>query len=271
MFKKIFLLLFLSTVLWFVFVVSLFDQRTNVKVQPKRILPFQYNCPIPPNAQCQAVISPSSKTLLILVPKAASSTMRSLFTDWFPDAYTINTCRNIPADYFKIVFFRDPVLRFLSGYEESIARSVRKDLKKRSKRLDETTERIKASVGTHTNWLEYWNDTRSQAHQTFYDYVMYDHDISNPFNAHMALQSAYVARIPQKIDFIGSIDNLKEDWQRLRLQLGKPIIHNNGRENRKNHWKHLTPEKLPQRVLAKICENAKFDFNCLHINSKYCS
>eukprot|EP00040_Diaphanoeca_grandis_P042117 m.264233 g.264233 ORF g.264233 m.264233 type:complete len:331 (-) comp54703_c0_seq1:368-1360(-) len=218
--------------------------------------------------QCIMNYSPKYNVAMFCLPKAASSTMKDMFVASFPDRVEKH-CNSIAKDAHLIAFVRDPVERFLSGYEEAIYRRIQAQGSKhgfqKQNAVKGMPEILVKDINGYTDWLVYWNKSKS-AFDVFEEYVHKVHDSHRPYDIHLNLQSSFLAQ-KQQWNFIGRIEHLNEDWNtmlsKFNLKFAKEVP-----QSRKNHWKHLKTKDLSKKTIEKICEHVATDLPC--VPSKWC-
>ena len=228
-------------------------------------------------APCYVHWSEREKIAVLQIAKAGSSTLRWLFEKTFEDAKS-RPCKGLPRDRDTVVgaFFRDPVERFFSGYDEAVYRCV--GPKEYKGREDEVPVMIRQDIEGYNNWHKYWEGSKT-ATQTFHDYVLNGHNVESPFNTHMHQQSSRVAGLDW-IDWVGRVSDFTEDWAEfLRFARarrgGRSSLATAAPEEapirRENKWRHIFPAKTPANVMKKICEHVDQDLRCLGLQSRWCS
>lgn len=153
------------------------------------------------------------------------------------------------AAFFAVAFLRDPVERFLAGFEEATYRLVgeaRKAHAGEGADIDDKApwrRRVPAalaeSMDAHVReaeprlrdvegvgkgdisfriWREWW--ARPQALALFDEYVALHHRPEAPFDTHLRLQSYMIASKVEALDFVGRVESLTDDWSALAARFG---------------------------------------------------
>ena len=227
-------------------------------------------------APCFVRWSESERIAVLSNPKAGSTTLGWLFEKTFEDA-KLRKCKGLPNDTVVGVFFRDPVERFFSGYDEAVYRCVKGEYNKRNYGRWYMPAMIHKDIEGYNDWHKYWEGSKT-ATQTFHDYVLNGHMVERPFNTHMHQQSSRVAGL-ERIDWVGNVSDYTKDWAEFlafaRVRSGHGSLATTAPEEvpkkRENKWRHIFPAKTPTNVMKKICEHLEQDFHCLGLQSRWCS
>lgn len=149
------------------------------------------------------------------IPKCASSSIHALLEVTF-GGYCKISGERLPPDAFVVAFLRDPVERFLSGYEESLFRAMRygnesDTFERMRKRVPWITDRLGPYNHTGTDASSKFWDDKPFAEQTFDQFVRTPiYDSQMPMDVHSATQSALVATSADRVDFVGYVETINE-------------------------------------------------------------
>ena len=143
-------------------------------------------------APCHVRWSESERIAVLSNPKAGSTTLGWLFEKTFEDAQLRN-CKGLPKDTVVGAFFRDPVERFFSGYDEAVYRSITGQYNERNYRRREVPAMIRQDIEGYNDWHKYWEGSKT-ATQTFHDYVLHGQKVERPL-IHTCTGRARVWRI----------------------------------------------------------------------------
>ena len=99
-----------------------------------------------------------------------------MFRKTFADAEFV-ACKTLPQDTFVLAVLRDPVERFLSGYDESIYRAINSS-------SPIMPDLIRDGVKGFKDWNVYWKESPI-AHDTFYRFVKEVHKPASPWDPHL--------------------------------------------------------------------------------------
>ena len=189
------------------------------------------------------VISDKFQFIVLLLPKNASSTIRKqlkkdLFAGHEQSYYNL-----LPEqlDYYKAVFLRDPIDRFLSGYHEVYCRHIGQGQYFKRHGIDK--ERT-------LHFLNPKDDVDSM-------YEFLDH-IENRgfFNVHIYRQVDIIGEVP--VDFYFSVEQLQRDFQQLYHLIGaaqsqEPLPFLRKRRVRKDRRNFIyNREELPEDLIQQI-------------------
>ena len=190
-------------------------------------------------------ISDKFQFIVLLLPKNASSTIRKelkreLFAGHEQSYYNL-----LPAqlDYYKAVFLRDPIARFLSAYHEVYCRHIGQGQYFERHGIDE--ERT-------LHFLNPKDDVNS-----IYEFL--DHIESRGFfNIHIHRQVDIIGEVP--VDYYFSVESLQRDFQRLYRLIGvahtlEPLPFLRKRRIRKDRRNFIYDrEELPDDLVRRIKE-----------------
>ena len=225
-------------------------------------------------ASCKVHWSKSERIAVVQIGKAASSTLAMLFKKTFEDAEVI-ACEELSKEAVVGAFFRDPVERFFSGYDEAVYRSIGQ-MKNKGK-VDMVPAMILQDIKGYDDWHKYWEGSKT-ATQTFHEYVLHGHNVEKPFDVHLVQMSSRVADLKRGINWVGRVSDLTVDWARFltfarakRGKRGSSATDPTPDHIRENKWRHIFPAKTPTNVMKKICEYVDQDLRCLGLQSRWCS
>ena len=156
-------------------------------------------------------------------------------------------------------FVRDPVERFLSGYQEATMRRLKNAFRKAAglehsiegrpflgdkkglppgetgrdmeRFLAARKDLIDAVAADHDGHAMSHHETEVHAGwlhaadlpSLFEDFILNHHDNGHPFDTHVRLQSHMLAGKLSRVDLLGSTAHLTESWNELLALVGKPL------------------------------------------------
>ena len=199
-------------------------------------------------------------------------------------------------------FVRDPVERFLSGYQEATKRRLKIAFRKAAglkhmgankglppgetgrdmeRFLAARKDLIDAAAADHDGG----HDTEAHAGwlhaadlpSLFEDFILNHHDTGHPFDTHVRLQSHMLAGKLSRVDLLGSTAHLTESWNELLALVGKPLRDTSREPHARTAWHKqvnytgLSPTQLSSEARAKLCATVQPDFDCFGISSPWCS
>lgn len=231
------------------------------------------------------------------VPKCGSSSLRRLLSHTFGGYVMINV-HKLPRDVFTVAILRDPVERFLSGYEEGVFRALRYGNTSHSfKEVQKSAPFIAERVGPYKHSGAFWDDAEV-AEDTFNEYIRDKYDPLVPMDIHGTLMSYLVAAEADKVDFVGYVNTIDDDWTTILKILGIENMH--GDDNvaplgsgtpteesglrpaacadptgakcvtYKRDKPHLAAANLTGTQRARVCELVRQDLECLELRSEWC-
>ena len=198
-------------------------------------------------------------------------------------------------------FVRDPVERFLSGFEEAAKRAMFTALETRAQvphydrmvrapgnlgadirrfvaaRADLVANVSRAPPEQRNNrkgdafraWLE-----GAQLPALLEDYLAKHHQVASPFDTHLRLQSNMLGGKVRRLDLIASIDDLAASWGALlRLARASPRLKDAYRRyaNKGAPSARLAVPQLSHAARARLCEVVQHDTQCLGLRSRWCA
>lgn len=245
---------------------------------------------------------PELGVVFLHVPKCGSSSLRRLLIHTF-GGHVMIPLDAVPPGAFTVAVLRDPVERFLSGYEEGIIRALRYGNQSRDfKDLQRRVPFIRERLAPYNTSDAFWRNTALAAN-TFDEYITTKYDPRTPIDIHLALMSSLVAAQSDRVDFVGYVDTIDDDWVTILRILGIENMHGDkarplapgdgmtasdseeGDDLRrascadptglkcvtyKRYDPHLAAENLTDTQRARVCELVRQDIECLALPSKWC-
>ena len=202
-------------------------------------------------------------------------------------------------------FVRDPVERFLSGYQEATKRRLKIAFRKAAglkhmgankglppgetgrdmeRFLAARKDLIDAVAADHDGHAMSHHETEVHAGwlhaadlpSLFEDFILNHHDNGHPFDTHVRLQSHMLAGKLSRVDLLGSTAHLTESWNELLALVGKPLRdtsrepHAHAAWHKKVNDTGLSPTQLSSEARAKLCATVQPEFDCFGISSPWC-
>ena len=202
-------------------------------------------------------------------------------------------------------FVRDPVERFLSGYQEATKRRLKIAFRKAAglkhmggnkglppgetgrdmeRFLAARKDLIDAVAADHDGHAMSHHETEVHAGwlhaadlpSLFEDFILNHHDTGHPFDTHVRLQSHMLAGKLSRVDLLASTAHLTESWNELLALVGKPLRdtsrepHAHAAWHKKVNDTGLSPTQLSSEARAKLCATVQPEFDCFGISSPWC-
>ena len=161
------------------------------------------------------------------VPKAGSSTLRALLTAVFGETgVKMLEFYEVPPEALRVVFLRDPIERFISGFQESLRRVFKSNSVAYANTILTARWLHDDVVARHENiraLLEHNNGTTFK--MTLERFVMESYDPSDPLDVHLLPQSTIVPAFSDRYDFVGYVESMDQVRRASIACVSWPCLH----------------------------------------------
>jgi chondroitin 4-sulfotransferase 11 len=190
------------------------------------------------------------KTIYFVIPKVASSSVKTLFKDLLDiDSPSPHTAKfpHIPRhklaeypDYFKFCFVRNPWDRLVSCYFSKVKKNYNLNIDLTNK----LAQSLQPSLSGKVNWLKYPVINSQMSFSEFVEAVAEIPD--EKADKHFRSQYTFITDSEGKLitDFIGRFENLREDFETIVQKIGlpNPNLPHELKGNHKHYTSYYTPE-----------------------------
>ena len=180
------------------------------------------------------VVWDSHRLVYIRVPKSANSSIRKSIAGGVESRVDITRLDKLYPDYLTFSFVRNPWSRMVSAYTEKI-------------RVEGTTEE-KFVGGVHRGLLKM--DPGFRVGMSFEEFVEMTCSFSDEkADKHLRSQCWFLVRNGKVVaDFVGRIENMQEDWQRLAERAGFSESIGHWNKSRHGHYTEFYDDRLSRLV-----------------------